>query len=153
MLIEHMIEDKFMNQFYCRTCAQKHNMGNPVNELHITGTRYQLEKYDKHTEIQPSGILNSVFDDSTPAHISGLMASGLNLGWYAKDTRNRQSLVWVAGKQIGTTYSDSGKQEDGSLRVVLYKNQHTIHAYPTASKEILNAQCSTCGKSYSAGEI
>lgn len=137
-----------MSKFYCRNCGASEGWNNFSNPSSLTGTPYQLDKFNKHINSAFTYNRNSIFNDPSYSNYSGLVGSAMRLGCYEQDAFGRINLVWDAGKQIGETlYSGIHERTDDSVKVVLYPDPHRIHAAPTASNLFRNGHCSKCGQS------
>ena len=140
-----------MDKFYCRECAAKRGRNTEISPSNWTGTVYQRDKFDKHTNMPTaSGQPTSVLDDPSYLNYAGLGASALAFGWVAENSLGKLSLAWNANQRVGLTYLPTGQRIDSAIRVVLPTKVGKIHLYPTANSEIQNARCADCGKLYSS---
>jgi len=146
--LSHDWYKKKMSNFICRECAIKKGLASSASTANVTGTSYQVDKYNKHTSAptnNPSAV--SIFDDSSIGNYEGHIATALASGAVEIDSQDRKSFVYTPQKRVGTTYSSGYQRADSAVRVVCPDNPHKIHSYPTASKQITDGRCMNCGGS------
>lgn len=134
-------------QCYCNLCSIRLGfIGSGTTLVDLTGTTYQLTKFNKHT-ITPtqSGVI-SVFSDPNYSgysqHISSAMASGST----QFDWLGRMNIIWYPGKDIGVKYLNQIPiGYTNVMKVVLPNDNIKIHGYPVDMASITSGNCVSCG--------
>jgi hypothetical protein len=133
---------------YCHSCAVRLRLINPIDATmqNLTGSRYQLEKFVKHTAPQEyNGEISVFFSRDYSAYrdytISGSLSGSLQI-----DEQNRKNLIWYAGKDIGITYENGiYKCPNDAVKVVLAENPTGIHPFSINYELQYLDRCCECG--------
>lgn len=136
-----------MAQTICQQCARTKGLLPEVVTSHFTATRYQLEKYIKHTAPQQLYRYNSVFKDPSTAMYSNYIVSALADGYVEIDDRDRVNVNYFASATAG--YAISLGHAEGpvsGVKVVLGHDPERIHAFPVNLSDIEVIHCDLCGK-------
>src|SRR6266516_6378416 len=97
-------------------------------------TEYQLGKYMKHTVLDPSLWVVSIFKDPTISAYENWVVNSMASGCVTFDSSGRHSYVFVAGREVGLTYKQGSFHTLGdAVRVVLPTDPGKVHAYPMSS--------------------
>lgn len=111
----------------------------------LLDTRYQLEKYIKHTA--PGTVpVQSVFASPGTQAYADYIVNAAGSGWYQRDDQGSYSMVWYAGTQTGLEYRNGMFHAPASgVRVVCQDDEFKIHGYPDA-RIIPAISCDGCGR-------
>lgn len=131
--------------YFCHFCASARGYLS-FDTRYLFETTYQLGRLFKHTTINPSLNVQSVFfSRDTAAYESYIVNSSLS-GCVEIDEKARVSIIWAAGKGIGVRVENGvivGPED--VVRVVRSHDTLTIHAYSQRSTDLRLAQCAQCG--------
>jgi hypothetical protein len=136
-----------MPTYYCRQCyTSLELLPHQAPSASLTGTHYQLERFIKHTDPTGTYSINSVFDDPTYSAYRDYIVTGTMSGFLEVDDRNRNNLIWYAGKSTGIEYQDGVfSAPTNGVKIVLSHDETRIHAFPIASQPNLINYCQNCG--------
>ena len=110
------------------------------------GTEYQLNKFIKHTVVDPLFRIASVFNDPRVKTYENWVVNSVASGCVVLNPNGVQAYVFVAGKEVGLTYKRGSFHTVGdSVKVVLPTDPKKVHAYPMSSHIIAAKKCATCG--------
>jgi hypothetical protein len=117
-----------------------------VDTSSLTGSKYQLDKFVKHTAPQGNYNLNSVFASSSYQSYRDWLVDATASGSLEVDDMGRHNLVYVAGEKTGVTYLNGSFHTDcNAVKVVLPYSSGSIHAFPTSSADLRTGTCPRCG--------
>jgi hypothetical protein len=136
-----------MKTYYCHQCAKQKGLiedpptGKKVNSL------YQYDKYEKHTQIDSSYRLQSIFSDTSTSVYADYMVSAMMEGAVEIDDLGRKNLIWCAGKHNGFRV-EAGNivRPTDAVKVVLSSVSSSVHAYPENSTSFNAGKYAECGR-------
>ncbi len=134
-------------KYFCHQCAISNSLITPASPTTLTGTRYQLDKFIKHTAPSRSYHLLSVFDDPTYGAYSSYVVSTGASGMLQIDDHGRKNLIWFAGRRTGAEYQDGvfAAPADG-VKVVWAESDTKLHAFPIAASPPSTVTGASCGR-------
>jgi len=131
--------------YYCRECAQKRNLLYPPPEDPLA-SKYQVEKYLKHTIRDPAFSVQSVFATQSTQAYADYFVAALAPVAVEVDEKGRSNIIVAAGKTVGVQLNQGqlvGPPQD-AVKVVLSSDPWRVHAYPAHSTTFTGAKCSDC---------
>lgn len=136
-----------MPTYYCHECSISLGLITPQIPISsLTGTNYQLERFIKHTDPTGTYNINSVFNDPTYSVYKDYIVTGTMSGFLEVDDRNRNNLIWYAGKYTGVEYRDGVfVAPTNGVKIVLFHDESLIHAFPIVAQPNLINYCQNCG--------
>src|SRR3989338_9839583 len=132
--------------YYCHNCAIRNGFLRSAVPSPLTGTQYQLEKYDKHTSPTSNYNLNTIFTGPSSVSYRSCIISTVASGHVQIDDQGRTNVVWVASMQTGITCQNGVfTMPANAVKVVYHDNPQKIHGFPIQSSELAAEACSICG--------
>ena len=134
-----------MPHYYCNACGVRRNLvRRPPDDL--INTTYQLDKFIKHTVLDPAHRLVSTFNSTSTGEYSDLVIKAVNAGSVEIDDRGRTNIICRAFRPTGHRYK-SGQfvRVQTSVCVVLTSSTGEIHAFPDDEARFANRTCADCG--------
>lgn len=130
---------------YCHACAAARGLLYPLPADPLA-TSYQMEKYAKHTLIDPTFSVQGIFTSTEARVYKDYVVDVRAAGGVIVDDRNRFNIVVAAGKDIGYQY-EYGKvvAPTDAIQLVLSSEAGRLHAYPIQSARVVGLACSTPG--------
>lgn len=134
-----------MSRYLCHACAARHGFLRPPPP-DLISNEYQLEKYIKHTVLDPKFPVVSVFESTSTGVYRDFVVSTLAAGSVEVDDHGRRNVVWAAHRPVGVLFSTaSAPRICEAVRLVLSSSTGLIHAFPDESARLAEASCSDCG--------
>jgi hypothetical protein len=144
-----------VRKYYCHKCALEHGIIDPLypeespysTSVSLSGTRYQLGKFIKHTVPSGRSGIVSIFADPTYQEYENYTITTSLSGCCEIDEMSRINLVWYAGKEAGIIYKDGKfKGPADGVKVVLHDDETKIHAFPIDYENMNIQRCLICGE-------
>jgi len=136
-----------MPTYYCHNCAIKSGYLSNYYPSSPVGSSYQLEKYIKHTNPDPSFDYLSVFSIPSTDEYKNYVVSASCSGSVEIDNEGRRNIIYVAGKNIGASFKKGNFQRlNDTVKVVLSTEPNRIHAFTESSTKYLTGFCSLCNR-------
>lgn len=130
---------------YCHACAAARGFLYPLPENPLA-TSYQMEKYAKHTVIDPTWGVQGIFTSTEAKAYKDYVVDARAAGGVIVDGRNRFNIVMAAGKEIGYQYEHGRLVAPAdAIQLVLSSEAGMLHAYPIQSAPVVGLACSTPG--------
>jgi hypothetical protein len=134
-----------MPRYYCNQCGVRRGLVRPVPD-NLISTPYQLEKFAKHTVLDPQEKLVSTFRSSSTGEYGGLVVGAMNAGSVELDDLGRTNVICRAVKPTGDLYSKGQFiQVQAALCVVLTSSTGEVHAFPDSDARYAHKICEDCG--------
>jgi len=112
----------------------------------LISTPYQLDKFAKHTILDPQLKLVSTFRSDSTGEYRDLVVSAVNAGSVEIDDRGRTNVICRATKPTGDLYRRGRPvQIQTALCVVLTSDTGEIHAFPDSDTRYTQQLCEDCG--------
>jgi hypothetical protein len=146
-LICMMKESKGMAKYYCHPCASSMGMLRNIHSSAPIASKYQLEKYLKHTAPSSTCSHLSIFDDpSTGSYRNAIVAASCS-GSVEIDVRGRKNIIYVASTgRIGCSFQNGVfLRANNTIKVVLSSDPEMVHAFTESSTQYSTALCEKCG--------
>lgn len=135
-----------MATYYCSKCRQELGYLRSLSTGPILGTVNQREKHNKHTVVDSSIPLQSIFSDPSTSVIRIEVAAALSSGAIEVDDVGRVNFLTESGEGIGVRYERGIPIEQQDLtKVVLSSNAAQIHQFPESTARLESKRCSKCG--------
>jgi hypothetical protein len=134
--------------YYCHDCGVISGTLRPIDPVKLTGSKYQLGKFLKHTTPCSLADYNTVFTSSaaSEAYLNYVVTTVAS-GHIQVDDQNRVNVIWVASRDIGVgLQGGSFVGPTDAVKVVLHDKPHKIHAFPINSSKLKAASCARCGR-------
>ena len=132
--------------YYCHACAAEQSLLNPPPTDPLT-TRYQLDKYVKHTVPDEKYQVQSVFERADIQVYRGYLVDGLTAGSVEVDGWGRTNVIWVATQAVGFQFQHGRLvTPQDAVKVVLSTATGYVHAYPASSTTFTGRRCDRCGQ-------
>lgn len=132
--------------FYCHACGQARQRiyRPPTDPL---ATDYQLGKYLKHTVVDPTFAVQSVFNSASRRAYEDYVVDAMTAGAVEQDARGRWNLIVPAGKEVGLRF-EHGKPvaPQDSIKAVLSSEDGRVHAFTIESGPFRGITCADCGR-------
>lgn len=133
--------------YLCHDCALRKGLIYNNSSTNLTGSRYQLEKYIKHTSPTRNYDINSIFVINKYDKYREYIVNAEHSGSVEIDDQNRVNIIWVAGEKTGAVYKNGNHEFDhNSIKVVLNSFPGKIHALTTGSNGFCSENCIECGR-------
>ena len=117
--------------YLCWRCASEKGLARDIDPSTLMSTTYQLDKFVKHTVVDPIFRIASIFKDPRVKTYEGWVVNSVASGCVALDPNGAHAYIFVAGKEVGLTYKQGSFHTVGdSVKVVLPTDPKKIHAYP-----------------------
>jgi hypothetical protein len=131
--------------YYCNRCGAQRGLVRPVPTDLISST-YQLDKFIKHTVLDPTEKLVSTFRSDSTGHYQDLVVSAIDAGSVELDGRGRTNIICRAFKPTGDLFRfGQFVQVQASICVVLTSSTGKIHAFPDNDLRYTGKTCLDCG--------
>jgi hypothetical protein len=140
-----------IKKYYCHSCAKQQGLIDYPSIGKSIQTKYQWDKYEKHTEIISSYQLQSIFSvHSTSVYadyvVNSLMEGAVEIEERGPRKKDRKNIIWCAGKHTGFRYEAGVMiRPTDAVKVVLSSATSSIHAFPENSANFSTATCCECG--------
>lgn len=135
-----------MSQYYCQSCWRSSGLVNPTPTTNFTATKYQTDKFNKHTRLTASGGPISVYSETGYSNYASRIVSALSSGCLEIDDGGRKNLVILDERQNGMTWNNfQPVATTDATKVVLSEYPQYAHAFPTGSSDVRKAFCEFCG--------
>lgn len=132
-------------EYFCQSCSIVGGILLLPSSGPFTGTRYQHDKYIKHTAVTSIQGLNSVFTGPGSFSYAAAIDSALTFGFVERDDRSRINIVWPASRNIGSIIRHGILVHSAdAVRVVLPNDPLKIRGFPVCSSFRATA-CRSCG--------
>ena len=131
---------------YCFTCRLRRGYEPIMLEGPLLRSTYQREKHLKHTAVNPSEALQSVFRDSSTAAIRKEVEEALWNGPMSIDGLGRVSFLAPSGSGCGTRYEAGLPIEIQDVTVVVGTSASTAMHQFTELSDRLEGECEDCGQ-------
>jgi hypothetical protein len=136
-----------MKTYYCHQCAKQKGLIEDPPAGKKVRSQYQYDKHEKHTQIDSSYRLQSIFSDPSTFVYADYMVSTMMEGAVEIDDFGRKNLIWCAGKQTGFRVEAGNMiRPTDAVKVVLSSASSSVHAYPENSTSFDAGKCAECGK-------
>lgn len=137
-----------MSDYLCHECAiKKRILNNEIGDFDPSGTKYQLDKFYKHTVPPKCLDTVSIFDISENKKYKKYIVNTLASGCVEFDDQGRKNIVWIAGETQGYMFKNAVLQGDiDGVKVVLPDDPEKMHAFPTGSADLSTKKCMICGR-------
>lgn len=137
-----------MKTYYCHQCAKLKGLINDPPIGKKVRSQYQYDKHEKHTKIDSSYRLQSIFSDTSTSIYADYIVSAMTEGAVEIDDLGRKNVIWCAGKDNGFRV-ESGDivRPTDAVKVVLSSVSSSVHAYPENSTSFNTGKCAECGRS------
>ncbi len=131
---------------YCHACAAARQLLNspPIDPL---ATSYQLKKYAKHTVVNPTFQVQSIFNSTSTQAYADFIVDASTAGAVVVDDWDRFNIVLIAGRDVGYRF-ESGKlvAPTDAIQLVLTSDHGRVHAYTIQSFSVTGIPCADCGR-------
>src|SRR6266481_2308497 len=132
--------------YLCWRCASKKGLARDIDPSMLMSTAYQLDKFAKHTVVDPIFRVASIFKDPRVNTYESWVVNSVASGCVALDPNGAYAYIFVAGKEVGLTYKNGSFHTVGdSVKVVLPTDPKKVHAYPMSSHTIAATKCAPSG--------
>jgi hypothetical protein len=119
----------------------------PVS-LNLTGSKYLLRKFIKHT-VPSSGSFkkqNSIYSDPTYEAYQNYYVSGSASGSLEVQPNGQKNLIWYAGTPLGPSFKNGSFDFCGdAVKIVYPENTGLLHHYHVDATKYQTAVCANCG--------
>lgn len=131
---------------YCHTCAigRQRIYRPPADPL---ATDYQLGKYLKHTVVDPTFAVQSIFNSTSTQAYERYLVNTVAAGAVEQDARGRWNLIVPAGREVGVRY-EAGRPmaSEDAIKAVLSSEDGRVHAFTIESGPFRGVPCVDCGR-------
>jgi hypothetical protein len=131
---------------YCHPCgrARQRVYQPPTDPL---ATAYQLGKYLKHTVVDPTFTVQSIFNSTSTQAYEHYVVEATTAGAVELDARGRWNLIVAAGKEVGVRY-ERGRPvaAEDAIKAVLSSEDGRIHAFTIEVSPFRSIRCPDCGR-------
>jgi len=131
--------------FYCTACRLWLGHSRSLHPGPLLQSEYQRRKYEKHTVVDPSERLQSVFHDPSTSTIRVEVEKALLAGPMEVDDCGRVNFLTLSQAE-GHRYEWGVQVETQDLtKVVLSSRADLRHEFPEASTRLGCQRCCLCG--------
>jgi len=135
-----------MATYYCRACRLTLGYSPALPSGPLLQTSYQRQKHEKHTLVDPSERLQSIFADPSTASIRVEVEEALVSGPMEVDDDGRINFLSLPGTGSGFRYEWGTRIEAQDVtKVVLSSNAGLRHQFTEASTRLGDQRCCVCG--------
>jgi len=135
-----------MATYYCGPCRLALGYAPSLSSGPLLQTGAQQAKHVKHTLVDPSERLQSVFSDPSTATIRVEVENALGSGAMEVDDRGRINFLTWSGEGVGYRYESGTQIEEQDLtKVVLSSNAGQRHQFTEATARLGSQRCQRCG--------
>jgi hypothetical protein len=132
--------------YLCWKCATARGLAREIDPAWILSTPYQLEKFVKHTVLDPLRPRVSIFSDPSVSAYKNWVVNAYASACVSYPTIGQWSYIFAAGKEVGVEYKNGSFHTVGdAVKVVLPSQPGKVHAYPVSSHFLAARTCSVCG--------
>lgn len=132
--------------YFCRDCRSSLAYAPALSTSPLLQTGYQRDKHVKHTLVDPTERLQSIFTDPSTSTIRVEVEAALLSGVMEVDDGGRINFLTLSGAGFGYRYEWGSRiQEQDVTKVVLSSNAGQRHQFTEASTNLRGACCSVCG--------
>jgi hypothetical protein len=112
----------------------------------LINSTYQLDKFIKHTVLDPNEKLVSTFRSASTGDDQDLTVGAVNAGSVELDDYGRTNIICRAWKPTGDLYRlGQFVHVQASICVVLTSSTGKIHAFPDSDARYIGKTCLDCG--------
>lgn len=131
---------------YCHACGQARQRvyRPPTDQL---ATAYQLGKYLKHTVVDPTFAVQSIFATASTRAYEHYLVDAVTAGAVEQDARGRWNLIVPAGTVVGyrVEHGTVVAPQD-AIKAVLSSEDGRVHAFTIESSPFRGVTCTDCGR-------
>lgn len=138
-------EIHLVSYYYCYKCARDCGHITPVDPSRLNATKYQFDKFIKHTA--PTGVYhrNSVFDADDWATYERYCVTTAASGCLEVDDQGRKNLIWFAGERVGLLDDgQSFRAPCSGIKLVCCEDEARLHPFATDFRPE-SRTCEKCG--------
>jgi hypothetical protein len=131
---------------YCHPCgrARQRVYRPPTDPL---ATPYQLGKYLKHTVVDPTFMVQSIFNSTSTQAYEHYVVEATTAGAVELDGWGRWNLIVAAGKEVGVRYKRGRPvAPQDAIKAVLSSEDGRVHAFTVESGPFRGITCPDCGR-------
>jgi hypothetical protein len=135
-----------MKQYYCHKCGKQKGLIEDPQPGKKVQSNYQYNKYKKHTVVDSSYPIQSIFSDPSTSVYADYIVNTMLEGAVEIDESGHKNLIWCAGRHTGFRY-ESGNviRPTDAVKVVLSSATSAVHAFPENSTSFNAGRCIQCG--------
>ncbi len=135
-----------MATHFCPDCRASLSYAPALPTGPLLQTGYQSDKHVKHTLIDPTERLQSIFADPSTSTIRVEVEAALSSGVMEVDDAGRINFLTLSGPGFGYRYEWGSRiQAQDLTKVVLSSNAGQRHQFTEASANLHGVCCSVCG--------
>lgn len=135
-----------MATYYCGPCRLSLGYAPALPSGPLLQSGSQQVKHAKHTVVDPSERLQSIFSDPSTATIRVEVENALSSGAMEMDDRGRINLLTWSGQGVGYRYEWGTQIEEQQItKVVLSSNAGQRHQFTETIARLGSQRCSICG--------
>ena len=134
-----------MSTYWCHNCGRSAGLVGNAETSNLTGNKYLVSKFVRHTLPGASSGSISVFNDPSFERYKSYVISSDASGAVERDQQGRVNVILYAGPGIGATWRNGLPVLDNdAVKLVLSANSAKIHAYSISSTGYSTTTCSVC---------